>query len=435
MPQIRHLHLAAALVLGLCLASHTKAQPSNCTATAPAYSAPTFSGAAPSEGYQIMYHSMWEFIRDQYYDPSRLKNWQNMEHTYDNKVGTINDIQLALKLLAEASGDKWTNFVSAQEMREQAAIQKQGQVIGGLMLYRHGAHYKLDVIHYGSAAYGTPLRERDTISCLNKVALDGLQRQQVDSLLRGNSGDKLLVDATSAADGSRYEVELTLAAVPKPEVEARLLPDHLIYIRMPSFSSEAYINDFVDKFQELSNQDSGQIKGLVLDLRNNLGGELPAATKFSSLFLDESQIVTQSIVRGSPTKPIAVAKADQIAAKGKTIDSGTVKILRQLPLVILANGSSASAAEITISALQDNKRGTVIGVTTFGKGVGYKTQPGPIGGLMSVTALKYLTPTGNEVHERGIEPDISVPVPANETKDIQLVAAIAKLQEQLATKP
>lgn len=435
MPKTRRLHFAAALALGLCLASQTNAQPTTCTATAPAHTAPAFSGEAPSEGYQIMYHSMWEFIRDQYYDPTRLKNWQSMEHTYDTKVGTINDIQLALKLLAEASGDKWTNFVSAQEMREQAAIQKQGQVIGGLLLYRHGGHYKLDVIHYGSAAYGTALRERDTINCLNKVALDGLQREQVEFLLRGNSGDKLIVNATSATDGSQYEVELTLTAVPKPVVEAKLLPGNIIYIRMPSFASEAYINDFIEKFQDLSNQDAGQTKGMVLDLRNNLGGELPAATKFSSLFLDESQIVTQSLVRGSPIKHIAVAKADQIVAKGKTINSGTVQILRKLPLVILANGSSASAAEITISALQDNKRGTVVGVTTFGKGVGYKTQPGPIGGLMSVTALKYLTPNGNEVHEQGIAPDIAVPVPQNETSDIQLAAAIAKLKDQLVIKP
>lgn len=425
--------LSACLALVVCFfAGAATAEPATCTAQPPpAPSAPSFSGAAPSDGYQIMYHSMWEFIRDQYYDPTRLKDWQTLEHAYDDKLGTIDDIQLALKYLAEATGDKWTNYITAKEMRDQAAIQKQGLVIGGLMLYRRGAHYQLDVIHYGSAAYGTALRERDSVICLNKVAIDALSREQVDTLLRGHSGDTLLVTALSAVDGSQYEVSLTLAPVPTPVVEGRLLPGNIIYMRMPSFAGEAYISQFVDKFVELSTQAGGEVKGMVLDLRNNLGGELPAATKFSSLFLDESQIVTQSLVRGKPVNQIMGEKADQIVAKGKAIDADTVKVLRKLPLVILANGSSASAAEITLGALKDNHRGIVFGVTSFGKGVGYKSRPGPIGGLMSLTALKYLTPAGNDVHEHGIDPDVSVLMPQDQTTDIQLDAAIARLNKEL----
>ncbi|NJL71171.1 MAG: hypothetical protein HC888_05905 [Candidatus Competibacteraceae bacterium] len=104
-------------------------------------------------------------------------------------------------------------------------------------------------------------------------------------------------------------------------------------------------------------------------------------------------------------------------------------------MAILTNGSSASAAEVTLAALKDNKRGAIIGDTSFGKGVGYKTQRGPVGGLMSLTAFKYLSPNGNEVHEIGITPDFPVAVPRSETRDVQLETAIIRLEEKLQNSP
>lgn len=427
--------LLASLLIALCVSS-ARADFSTCTAPPPpAPAVAAFSGNPPNEGYQVMYQSMWKFIGDNYFDPTRLKNWQALEHAYDDKLGTMADIELAFKSLAEATGDKWTTFITQQDMREHATLEQQGFVTGGLMLYHRGEHYKLDVIQYGSAAYNTALRERDTIECLNNVALDSLSRAQVETLLRGTPGENLKVQAVSAADGSEYAVDLSLAPIPAPQVEGKLLPGNIAYMRMPSFAGEGLITSFVDKYVELSSQAGGNVAGLVLDLRNNLGGELPAAIKFSSLFLDESKVVTQSVLRDKPIKAVYAEKADEIAVKGKPpLDGDLVRQLRKVPLVILINGSSASAAEVTIGALHDNKRGTVIGVTSFGKGVGYKTQRGPVGGLMSVTAFKYLTPLGHEVHELGIDPDVTVTVPRAETRDIQLEAAVAKLKEQLGTK-
>ncbi len=417
------------------LAGVANAQPSTCTAAPPAQTTQTFSGDPTNEGYQVMYHVMWEFVRDNYFDPSRLKDWGALEHKYDDKVGSIADIELAMGLMAEATGDKWTTYTSAKQMRDYAEVQHKGLVIGGLMLYRRGAHYQLDVIHYGSAAYGTVLREGDTITCLNKVELNPLSRQQVDQLLRGNPGDKLVVDAINAEDGNPYEVELKLAPVPEPVVEARLMTGKIIYIRMPTFSSENYVGEFVNEFNRVYVEAGGQARGMVLDLRNDHGGELPVATKFSSLFLSEGQIVTKSILRGKPVKDILVTKADEIKVNRVKIDPTLIAVLRAIPLTILANRSTVSGAEITLGALKDNHRGRVIGVTSFGKGVGYKTARGPVGGLMSLTGLKYLTPSGAEVHEVGINPDVSIPVPRDETKDIQLAEAIRQLEEALASKP
>lgn len=428
---LSYLALAITIAIGIYF-TPAHAEASSCTAPPPATTAAaTFSGNPPNDGFKVMYHSMWEFIQDNYYDQSRLKNWQSFEHAFDEKLGTLSDIEVAFKSLAQATDDKWTTFITQQDIRAHAALEKQGLVTGGLMLYPRGGHYKLDVIHYGSAAYNTDLRERDTILCLNNVSLQTLSREQVDILLRGNPGDKLTVKAVAAADNTEYDVVLSLSAFDKPKVTGKLLTDKIAYVRMPSFAGESFINDFVEQFTTLTAEAGGNVNGMVLDLRNNHGGELPAATKFSSLFLDQSKVVTQSVLRGKPIKPIYADKAEELTADRKPIDVNTIKLLRKLPMVILVNGSSASATEVTLGALKDNRRGTIIGVTSFGKGVGYKTQRGPVGGLMSITAFKYLTPNGNEVHEIGIAPDISVVVPRAETSDVQLKAALDTLKGQL----
>ncbi|MBK9621361.1 MAG: hypothetical protein IPO31_19460 [Candidatus Obscuribacter sp.] len=428
---LSYLALAITLAIGIYV-TPAHSDTTTCTAQPPAASAaPVYSGRPGIDGFKVMYHSMWEFIQDNYYDPSRLQNWQSFEHAFDDKLGTMNDIEVAFKSLAEATNDKWTTFITQQDMRDHALLEKQGLVTGGLMLYPRSGHYQLDVIHYGSAAYNTNLRERDTVVCLNNVAIQSLSRAQVDVLLRGNPGDKLTIKAIAASDKTEYEVVLALTTFGKPKVEGKLLANNIAYIRMPSFAGESFITDFVEQFTALATETGGTINGLVLDLRNNHGGELPAATKFSSLFLDDSKVVTQSVLRGKPIKPIYAEKAEELTADRKPIDANTVKTLRHLPMVILVNGSSASATEVTLGALKDNTRGTIIGVTSFGKGVGYKTQRGPVGGLMSITAFKYLTPNGNEVHEIGITPDISVLVPRGETKDVQLEAAVTRLQGEL----
>lgn len=428
---LSYLALAITLVIATYV-TPAHADASTCTAQPPATAAaPTYSGRPGIDGFKVMYHSMWEFIGDNYYDPSRLQNWQSFEHAFDDKLGTMNDIEVAFKSLAEATNDKWTTFITQQDMRDHALLEKQGLVTGGLMLYPRNGHYQLDVIHYGSAAYNTDLRERDTVTCINNVAIQTLSRQQVDVLLRGNTGDKLTIKAIAASDKTEYQVVLSLSAFEKPKVQGKLLANNIAYIRMPSFAGESFINDFVEQFSALSTEAGGTLNGMVLDLRNNHGGELPAATKFSSLFLDETKVVTQSVLRGKPVKPIYAEKAEELTADRKPIDINTVKVLRHLPLVILVNGSSASATEVTLGALKDNQRGTIIGVTSFGKGVGYKTQRGPVGGLMSITAFKYLTPNGSEVHEIGITPDISVVVPRGESSDVQLEAAVTRLKAEL----
>lgn len=420
-----------ALAIGLLVFPASAQTTTACTATAPATTAErTFSGGAPYDGFQAMYHQAWQFVRDNYYDPSKLTNWAALEHKFDDKLSSMDDLHLALKLMSESLGDKWTTYISPAD--NQAAMIASRTPTSGLEVRQRGGKWTVDVIHVGSPAYGTAIRERDVVVCVNDVALDTLTKPQVNQLLSGATGTKVTVKALNADNGQEYTVDLTLAATPRDiTVDARLLPGNYVYMRLPTFDNEAAVAQFIAKFVELSQQAGGNVKGMVLDLRNNLGGELPLATKFASLFLADGQVVTRSVHRDGSTTDTNVLPADKIIVAKQAVDPKVIATLRALPVVVLINGSSASAAEITIGALKDNNRGATFGVTTFGKGVGYKIHRGPVGGFISLTGYKYVTPNKFDVHEHGIAPTnvVAAPRQAQPGVDAQFDEAFKHLQK------
>jgi C-terminal processing protease CtpA/Prc len=131
---------------------------------------------------------------------------------------------------------------------------------------------------------------------------------------------------------------------------------------------------------------------------------------------------------GLKEKDLPVIPADSISNNGKVVDEKLVQTLRRLPLSVLVNGSSASAAEVLTGALKDNGRATIVGSHSFGKGVGYKTDHLPDGGVLSITELKYLTPSGYDLNGRGIAPDVQVEAKPGDTNDKQLEAALKALK-------
>lgn len=424
--------LAVALVTAAILSSHTFAQDRTCAVPSSVVSTgPQFSGGAPNESYQIMYHRVWEYIRDFYYDPARLKDWDAMETKFADKLSNIDDLHLALEELTRAAGDKWTNYRSPARIAEMANQRNMGLKTSGLDLEKNnGSQYQIDVIHYKSPAFGTALSERDFVRCIDGTAIATLPKERVDEMLRARVGAKMTITAVSGRDGSEYEVELTFAETPDNVVESRYLGDGIVYIRLPSYDGETYMVEFMEHFAKVK-RESGQVKGIVLDLRNNTGGDLPAAVKFASMFIpDDSAVVVKSMKRAGPglaVTDVKVVPVKDITFNRAAVDPELVKVLKSAPVVVLVNGSTASASEVTVGALKDNKRATILGVRTFGKGVGYRGMPGPIGGAVTVTGLKYQTPDGHEVHERGIAPDVTVPAGAK--GDPQLDAAVLLLKK------
>jgi carboxyl-terminal processing protease len=175
--------------------------------------------------------------------------------------------------------------------------------------------------------------------------------------------------------------------------------------------------------EALARLDKDGAVGYILDLRNNGGGYLNAAVDVSSKFVPEGPIVSID----SRSKPLTTFDADNTAVAPR-------------PLVVLVNGNTASASEITSGAIQDSGAGIIVGSRTFGKGVVQTVYPLPDGSAIKITTARYLTPSGRDLNAVGIDPDITVPdvnfqsVGQLET-DGQLRRAVDVVRSQLAASP
>jgi len=173
-------------------------------------------------------------------------------------------------------------------------------------------------------------------------------------------------------------------------VKSRILEPDYGYIRISNFQSKT-ARDLVSEISNLKKENETELKGLVLDLRNNPGGVLSAAADVSDAFLDEGKLVfTRGRVENSEF---------EFNAKPGDIMNG-------LPVVVLINGGSASASEIVAGALQDHKRAVIMGSKSFGKGSVQTIQELRSGGAVKITTARYFTPSGRSIQGEGITPDI-----------------------------
>ncbi|MGB9428420.1 MAG: S41 family peptidase [Gammaproteobacteria bacterium] len=245
----------------------------------------------------------------------------------------------------------------------------------------------------GTPAAQAGIETGDVIVRVNGTALDGLTLDQAVTLMRGKTGTAVTLTVLRRGAPKPLTFTLTRAEVHVSSVRSRLLEPGYGYVRISQFSEDT--GDGVTKaVKALAKTNQGPLKGLILDLRNNPGGLLDAAVDVSDVFLNSGIIVS---------------------AKGRAPDSNFVRhatpgdILSGAPLVVLVNGGTASAAEITAGALQDNHRALILGTQTFGKGSVQTVIPLPEGGALKLTTALYYTPSGHSIQAEGIQPNIVVP--------------------------
>jgi len=249
----------------------------------------------------------------------------------------------------------------------------------------------------------------------DKMALPEVVRQ-----LRGDPGTKVtftIFRAKAKNPGERikdYTVERAIIPVESVK-DAKILQDGIGYVRIVQFN-EPTAEEFEKALVKLEGQG---MDALILDLRNNPGGLLESARKVASKFIAGGELIVSTEGRDPANK--IVYRAD----RGKK---------RSLPVVLLVNNGSASGSEIVAGALQDLKRAVLVGETTFGKGSVQSVLPLPDGSAMRLTTAKYYTPSHKVIHERGVAPDIIVPVSAEDEVNLMAQRARAGLPEDPDTK-
>ena len=185
-------------------------------------------------------------------------------------------------------------------------------------------------------------------------------------------------------------IEIIRAIIKVNSVKNKTLEKGFGYVRISQFQTKTP-QDLTKAIEKLKEDSNGKLNGLVLDLRNNPGGVLSAAVGVSDTFLNDGLIVyTDGREKDS--------KLRYTASSGDLLDGA--------PVVVLVNGGSASASEIVAGAIQDHKRGVIMGTKTFGKGSVQTIQDLPSGGAVKLTTARYFTPSGRSIQAEGIEPDI-----------------------------
>ncbi len=257
------------------------------------------------------------------------------------------------------------------------------------------------------------------------LKVDGMEflAENMDKAVKHMKGEPNTKVVLTIMRGSKFgnnetfEVEIIREIIRLITVKSSVIEDDIGYMNLTSFDEISY-DEFRTELENLKNQN---IKGLILDIRNNPGGLLDICAKIADDLLGEGDIVYTETKDG---------KRSYLRSKKSMVD---------YPLVLLVNEGSASASEILAGAIKDHKRGLIIGETTFGKGVVQRIKDLNDGTGLKLTISEFFTPNGSQIHGIGVEPDIIVELPedieeigiGNIENDSQLQRAIKELKEKI----
>jgi carboxyl-terminal processing protease len=234
------------------------------------------------------------------------------------------------------------------------------------------------------------LQAGDLITRIDDKPVKGMALHEAVNLMRGKPGTEIRLTIVRDNNGPPIELKMERAIIQVASVKSRTLEPGYGYLRLTQFQARTS-EDMRTAIDTLKKDNQGDIRGLVLDLRNNPGGVLNAAVGVSDAFLTDGLIV---YTQGRQPESKLQFKA------------GPDDVLGGAPLVVLVNGGSASAAEIVAGALQDHKRALVMGTQTFGKGSVQTVIPIDDTSALKLTTARYYTPSGHSIQAQGIIPDI-----------------------------
>lgn len=318
---------------------------------------------------------------------AKMKIIENVIDTYFYKEDVDKDAMVdgIFKGMVESLGDPYSEYYSKEEL--ESLYQDSLGVYYGV-----GAYVSLDTttglakvsgIIADSPAEEADLRAEDIIYKVDDVDVTGMSLQETVSLIKGD--ENTTVKLTLIRDGKEIEKEVTRRKVESPTVKFEMLDDGMAYIQITEFDTVT-----VDQFTEAMAMARGNdMKGLILDLRSNPGGNLSSVVSIAKQMLPKGLIVYTEDRDGN--------REEYSCDGSKELD---------VPMVVLVNGNSASASEILAGAIKDYGIGTLVGTTTFGKGIVQRPIELSDGSAVKLTISSYYTPNGINIHGIGIEPDV-----------------------------
>ncbi|MBX9716328.1 MAG: S41 family peptidase, partial [Burkholderiaceae bacterium] len=257
----------------------------------------------------------------------------------------------------------------------------------------------------GSPAYRGGLKSGDLITKIDDTIVKGLTLEQAVKRMRGEPGTKVVLTIFRKAEDRSFPVTIVREEIRTVSVRAKMVEPGYAWLRVSQFQDRT-VEDFARKIEEIYKQDPN-LKGIVLDLRNDPGGLLEASVAISSAFLAADATVVTTNGQIPESKSIFKAAPEYYLRRGGADPLRRLpEALKSVPLVVLVNEGSASASEIVAGALQDNKRATVMGAQTFGKGSVQTVRQLSPDTALKITTARYYTPSGKSIQAKGIVPDV-----------------------------
>ncbi|MDO4541754.1 MAG: S41 family peptidase [Bacillota bacterium] len=272
----------------------------------------------------------------------------------------------------------------------------------------------------GTPAFEAGLLAGDKILSINDESMKGRSASEVANTVKTAESDTITIEVEREGEALSFTIERQEITIPTVEGEFMAGEDGIAYISISQFN-DMTPTDLNTTIADLQN--SGEIKGIILDVRNNPGGSVPAVVEVAETFLPADDYIvwvleksSENSYRSENTNPLAV------------------------PIVMLINENSASASEILAAALQDNDVATMVGTNTFGKGIIQTVYSLRDGGAVKITTAQYLSPQKNVIHEVGVAPDIEEEADSTDplaiySKDVQednqLNAALTQLKKEM----
>lgn len=333
----------------------------------------------------------------------------------------VEDLQTgAYKGMFEALDDPYSCYYTAEEYN--ALMESSNGVYCGIGAYvSQNINTKIMTIVKPFAdgpAYNAGMLPGDIIYKVNGLDVTGMDIDKVVAMMKGEKDTKVTVTVVREGVSDPIDMEITRGMIEVPTIEYEMLDDSIGYVLISEFD-EVTVNQFISAVEKLK---TDGMRALVVDLRDNPGGRLDSVVSMLDYMLPEGLIVYTEDKYGE--------KEEFFSTDEEAFD---------LPLAVVVNGNSASASEIFAGAIQDYKLGTIVGTTSFGKGIVQSVYPLSDGTAIKITVQRYFTPNGTCIHGIGIVPDVTVEldeelkqkVSIEHDEDNQLQEAIKCLMDRL----
>lgn len=335
-----------------------------------------------------------------------------LEKDYIGELDEEKMLEAALKGYVAGLGDKYTEYLTNDEL-EDLMVSVNGNYVGiGIYMTKNDDGDILVLLPIeGSPAEEADLQTGDIIKKVDGKECNGLELTDVSNMVKGEEGTK--VNLEILRDNKTFSIDVERRKVEIKYLESKVLDGNIGYIEMLGFEENCTAK-FKEELEKLKKQN---INSLIIDLRENGGGLVTEAISMSELFVPMGDVILKTYDKNNI----------------ETVTKSTNPSTEKMKIVVLVNENSASATEIFAAAIQDNEAGTIIGTTTYGKGIMQEVEPLAIGGALKVTIEEFRTPKGNKIHEVGITPDIEVEnekLTTEEAQDKQLQTAINFLKNQ-----